>query len=65
MDGVGGGVMLGYLQEEVGELRRRARGRHLGEMDARLGLDAAEYVGCAATLVLIIAPCDLARPHRN
>ena len=58
MDGIGGGVMLGNLQQEIGELGRRARGRHLGEMNPRLGLNAAEDVGCSAAQVLIIPPCN-------
>lgn len=58
MDGTGSGVMLGNLQEEIGELGRRARGRHLGEMNPRLRLNPAEDVGGAATLVLRVAPQD-------
>ena len=58
MDRIGGGVMLGYPQQEIGEFRRRARGRHLGEMNPRLGLNTAEDVGCSAAQVLIISPCN-------
>ena len=61
MDRIGGGVMLGNLQEEVGEFRRRTRGRHLGEMNTRLGLNAAENVGRSAAQVLIIPPCNSSR----
>jgi len=37
MDGIGAGVVLGNLQDEIGEFRRRARGRHLGECTPALG----------------------------
>ena len=65
MDGVSGGVVLGNLQDEIGEFRRRACGRHLGEMHARLGLDAAEHVRSSAALVFIVAPSNLPRLHGN
>jgi hypothetical protein len=42
VDRIGGGVMLGNLQEEVGEFRQRARGRPLGEMNSRFGLNAGK-----------------------
>ena len=61
MDGVGGGIMLGDVQQKVGKLGGRARGRHFGEMNTRLGLDAAKDVGRAAALVLIIPPLNSSR----
>ena len=65
MDGIGAGVVLGNLQDEIGEFRRRARGRRLGEMYARLGLDAAEHVCSSAALIFIVAPSNLPRLHGN
>lgn len=63
MDGVGGWIVGGELQDEVGKLGRRACWRHFGEMDSRLGLDAAEHIGRSTALVLIVPPGDLAGLH--
>jgi len=65
MDGVGGGIVRSDLQDEVGKLGGRARGRHFGEMNASLGLDAAKDVGRTAALVLIVTSCHLSRLHGN
>ena len=65
MDGIGTGVVLGNLQDEIGEFRRRTRGRRLGEMHANLGLDGAEHVRSSATQVFIVAPSNLSRLHGN
>jgi hypothetical protein len=48
VDGIGSGVMLGDVQEKIGEFKRRANGRHFGEMNTHLWLDAAENVGRSA-----------------
>ena len=63
MDGIGGGVVLGNFQDEIGKFWRRARGRYLGEMHARFGLDAAEYVRRSAAFVFIVAPSNLPWLH--
>ncbi len=65
MNGVGSGIVLGDAQQKIGKLGRRAGGRHFGEMDPCLGLDAAKDIGRAATLVLIIPSCDLPELHGN
>ena len=65
MDGVGGRIVLGDREQKIGKLRRRARGRHFGEMNSRLRFDAAKDISRAAALVLIIPSRDLTGPHRN
>jgi hypothetical protein len=63
MDGVGGRIVGGEFQDEVGKLGRRACRRHFGEMDSRLGLDAAEDIGRSTAFVLIISSSDMAGLH--
>ena len=63
MDGIGGRIVGGELQDKVGKLGRRAGRRHFGEMDSRLGLDAAEDIGRSTAFVLIISSGDMARLH--
>ena len=65
MDGVGSRIVLGDREQKIGKLGRRAGGCYFGEMNSRLRFDAAEDVGCAAALVLIISSRDLTGPHRN
>ena len=65
MDDVGGGVVLGDLQQKICKLRRRAGGRHFGEMDTRLGFNATEHVGGSAALVFIVAPPNPSRLQGN
>ena len=54
MDGVGGGIMFSDVQQKIGKLGGRARGRHFGEMNTCLRLNAAKDVRRAAALVFII-----------
>ena len=63
MNGVGGRIVGSDLQDEIGKLGRRPCRRHFGEMNSRLGFDAAENIGRSTAPVLIISSGDLARLH--
>jgi len=53
------------LHQVIGKLRRRARGCRLGKMPPRFRFHAAEDVGRATALVLVIAPGHVSRTGRQ
>src|ERR1700674_2763932 len=65
VDSVGSGIVVGNLQNKVGELICRTGRSHFGEMNTCLRLDSAKDVRCAAALVFIIPSRYLTGPHRN